>query len=536
MLPVVAIVGRPNVGKSTLFNRLTRTRDALISPVPGTTRDRQYGEVHLDDRRFIIIDTGGITGDVDDYSPLISDQARNAIQDSDKVLFVIDGRNGLTTEDRAIADYLRRCGKPIFLAANKTEGLDLAICTAEAHELGIGEPVAIAAVHGSGTGDLIKKLFPEPTEVDEPEDNGPKSIKLAIVGRPNVGKSTLTNRMLGEERVIVHDSPGTTRDSIFIPLERHDKQYTLIDTAGVRKRKNVSELPEKFSIVKTLQAIESANVVLFVIDARIAVSEQDLKLLNFILECGKGLVVAINKWDGMSEEDREHTRNTIDRQLDFVKFARLHFISALHGSGVGNLFDSVDEAYECATRKISTPQVTRLLQKALLAHSPPLVHGRRVKLRYAHAGGHNPPLIIIHGNQVEALPESYKKFLAAYFQTELALFGTPVHIGFKSSENPFAVRGKPEDRPKTTKKVMAAKKIRKEKKQKAAAKAALPKSAKTGAKVGTKSGTAKPKIGQKAKPGVKGKSKFKPTKTKTSLKTKPKKRLKAKPKKRYHTS
>jgi GTP-binding protein len=289
---------------------------------------------------------------------------------------------------------------------------------------------------------MIEAVFPETTEAaetNEPEDN---SIKLAIVGRPNVGKSTLTNRMLGEERVIVHDSPGTTRDSIFIPMERFEKHYTLIDTAGVRKRGKVHEVPEKFSVVKTLQAIENTHVVLYVIDARIGVSEQDMKLLGFVLECGKGLVIAVNKWDGMTEEARDHARATIDRHLDFVTFARVHYISALHGSGVGNLFDSVNEAYESATKKLSTPLLTRLLQQAIVTHQPPLVHGRRVKLRYAHPGGSNPPTIVIHGNQLQSLPESYRKFLAHFYQKKLKLYGTPVLIEYKSGDNPYAAQRK----------------------------------------------------------------------------------------------
>lgn len=438
MLPVVAIVGRPNVGKSTLFNRLTRTRDALISAYPGTTRDRQYGEVSLDDRRFIIIDTGGITEDADDVGKLITKQALQAIEDADKVLFLVDGRAGITHEDRLIADTLRRSGKHITLAVNKTEGLDPDVCVTDAHELGIGSPIAIAAVHGSGIARLIEQLFPAAHEPEVEPSIHFTGIKLAIVGRPNVGKSTLTNRILGEERVIVHDTPGTTRDSIFIPLERFEQHYTLIDTAGVRKRKKVSEVPEKFSVVKTLQAIETSHVVLYVVDARLGVSEQDLKLLGFVLECGKALVIAVNKWDGMTEEAREHARATIDRHLDFVRFARVHYISALHGSGVGNLFASVNEAYASATKKLTTSVLTTLLQKALTTHQPPLVQGRRVKLRYAHAGGHNPPRIIIHGNQVNALPESYRKFLANFFREKLQLFGTPVMIEFKAGDNPYA--------------------------------------------------------------------------------------------------
>lgn len=442
ILPVVAIVGRPNVGKSTLFNRLTRTRNALISDFPGTTRDRQYGEVKLDGHRFILIDTGGITDEVDQVGKLITQQAMQAIEDADKIIFVIDGKSGITSEDQAIGKMLRRAKKPLVLAVNKTEGKNPDLSVTDAFELGLGAPVPISSAHGTGISALLAQLFPveAESELDATEIDDPSRIKLAIVGRPNVGKSTLTNRMLGEERVIVHDSPGTTRDSIFIPLDRIDQtyKYTLIDTAGVRKRKKVSEVPEKFSIVKTLQAIETANVVLYVVDARIGVSDQDLKLLGFILECGKGLVIAVNKWDGMTESERDHARATIDRHLDFVRFARVHFISALHGSGVGNLFDSINEAYASAIKKLSTPVLTRLLQKALVTHSPPLVQGRRVKLRYAHAGGHNPPLIIIHGNQLDKLPESYRKFLAAFFQKHLELFGTPVHIEFKSSDNPFA--------------------------------------------------------------------------------------------------
>lgn len=438
MLPVVAIVGRPNVGKSTLFNRLTRTRDAVISAFPGTTRDRQFGEVHVDSRHFILIDTGGITAEKDEVDKLITRQALQAIQDADKVLFVVDGKSGITPEDRSIAETLRRSGKPIILAVNKTESIDPAMGIADSFELGIGVPNAIAAAHGAGVTKLLEKIFPEPNQKPEVIDDN-AGVKLAIIGRPNVGKSTLTNRMLGEERVIVHDSAGTTRDSIYIPLERFDKHYTLIDTAGVRKRGKVrdSELPEKFSVVKTLQSIENSNVVLFVVDGRLGVSEQDMKLLGFVLECGKALVIAINKWDGMSEDARDHARNTIDRQLDFVKFARIHFISALHGSGVGNIFESIDEAYESATRKLSTPEITRLLQKAVEQHQPPLIKGRRVKMRYAHPGGHNPPIIVIHGNQLDALPDSYRRYLASFFQTKLKLFGTPVQIQFKTTENPF---------------------------------------------------------------------------------------------------
>lgn len=441
MLPVIAIVGRPNVGKSTLFNCLTRTRDALITDFPGTTRDRQFGDVRYEDRHFIVIDTGGIAEETDHVSKLITQQAQQAIADADKIMFVVDGRGGITPEDHAIADFLRRSNKSIVLVVNKTEGMDADIASTDAYTLGIGKPHTISSAHRSGIDELVEILIPEPN-VENTEITNDTNIKLAIVGRPNVGKSTLTNRMLGEERVIVHDSPGTTRDSIYVPLERFGTHYTLIDTAGVRKRGKINELPEKFSVVKTLQSIEDSNVVIYVIDARIAVSEQDLKLLGFIHDSGKGLVLAINKWDGMTEDDRNHAKNTIDRLLDFVDYAKVHFISALHGSGVGNLFDSVKEAYESATKKLTTSELTSLLEKAIETHTPPLVQGRRVKLRFAHPGGNNPPTVVIHGNQLNKLPDSYRKFLAGYFIKKLKLSGTPVRIEFKTSDNPFADKRK----------------------------------------------------------------------------------------------
>jgi GTP-binding protein len=439
MLSIVAIVGRSNVGKSTLFNCLTRSQNALISSCSGTTRDRQFGTVNLYHRRFIIIDTGGITEKIDEIEKLAIEQTQQAIDEADKIIFLIDAKAGILPEDKMIASILRRSGKPIFLTVNKTEGLDPVTSVADAHELGISTPIAISAAHNDGMHHLIKTLFPNEIEAPREPDELTASIRTAIVGRPNVGKSTLINRMLGEERIIVHDSPGTTRDSIFISLERFNQHYTLIDTAGVRKRKKITRAPtlENFSVAKTLQSIQAAHVVLYVIDARIAVSEQDLKLLGFVLECGKALVIAINKWDGMTTDAREHTRATIDRQLNFITFARIHYISALHGSGVGNLFTSINEAYASANKKLSTPLLTRLLQQAQLNHSPPLVLGRCVKLRYAHAGGHNPPTIIIHGNQVHALPESYRRYLINFFQNKLNLSGTPLRIAFKLSENPF---------------------------------------------------------------------------------------------------
>lgn len=436
MIPVIAIVGRPNVGKSTLFNCLTASRAALVSEVPGMTRDRQYGDATFAGHHFIVIDTGGLTDDREDLHKLTVEQSLQAVVDADKILFLVDGRIGLTAEDKLIANKLRLYEKPISLVINKAEDLDIPIISAEFYQLGLGTPIAISAAHKRGVTELVEQLFKEkiPDDTIIEKDTG---IKLAIIGRPNVGKSTLTNRLLGEERVIVYDNPGTTRDSIYIPLQRRGTQYTLIDTAGIRRRGKIFEATEKFSVVKTLQAITAAQVVLFVMDAHEGVTEQDLRLLGFILESGRALVIAMNKWDGLSNDTRGNARTTIDRRLNFLPFIRIHFISALHGTGVGNLFDSVNEAYASATKKLSTPVLTKILQKAVQSHTPPLIKGRRIKLRYAHPGGHNPPTIIIHGNQVTSLPGSYQRFLANTFQERLKLVGTPVQIELKSSENPF---------------------------------------------------------------------------------------------------
>lgn len=434
MLPVVAIVGRPNVGKSTLFNRLTRSKNAITSSFPGTTRDRQYGMVNLEDRHFILVDTGGIGEEQDEVGKLITHQAFQAMEEADHLLFLIDGQVGITEADKELAHQLRKMSKPLQLVVNKCDSGNPDVLKSEAFELGLGTPIPIAATHGLGITALIEQLFPEPHKESKSPQTG---LKLAIVGRANVGKSTLANRILGEDRLIVHDSPGTTRDSIFIPFERFGQSYTLIDTAGVRRRKKVTDLPEKFSIVKTLQAIENSDVVLYIVDARIGVSDQDLKVLGFILDCGKALVIAVNKWDDLSDSAKDYARATLDRHLDFIQFARIHFISALHGTGVGNLFDSVNEAYAAANKKLPTPLLTKLLQQAIETHSPPLVHGRRIKLRYAHSGGHNPQKIIIHGNQLDDLPESYRRYLASFYQKKLKLYGSPVHIIFKGGENPY---------------------------------------------------------------------------------------------------
>lgn len=437
MLPVIAIVGRPNVGKSTLFNCLTSSRAALVSDMPGMTRDRQYGEADIANHRFIAIDTGGLTEEPDDIDQLTKDQAFQAIKEADKVLFVVDARAGITTADQIIVEKLRTLKKQIYLVANKTEGLDLTFAIAEFYKLGFGEPHPIAAAHKSGITELVTALFQDDETAIEENDDVDQGIKLAFVGRPNVGKSTLTNRMLGEDRVIVCDQPGTTRDSIYIPLERQDVRYTLIDTAGLRRRGKVFETTEKFSVVKTLQSIQAANVVLFMMDAREGVTDQDLRLLGFILESGKSLVIAMNKWDGMTADERDATRAMMDRRLQFVSFAKIHTISALHGTGVGNLFSSIKEAYASATKKFSTSELTKILRQAVTTHTPPLVNGRRIKLSYAHTGGHNPPLFIIHGNQVKSLPTSYTRYLINTFQSRLKLVGTPVQVEFKSGENPY---------------------------------------------------------------------------------------------------
>ncbi|WP_312157551.1 ribosome biogenesis GTPase Der [Pantoea piersonii] len=470
MIPVVALVGRPNVGKSTLFNRLTRTRDALVADFPGLTRDRKYGRAEVEGREFIVIDTGGIDGSEEGVETRMAEQSLLAIEEADVVLFMVDARAGLMPADKQIANHIRSRKKPTFLVANKTDGLDPDPAVADFYSLGLGDIYAIAASHGRGVTSLLETvLLPwmdevdprEVTEEDEneaywaalaAEENGETleeeeeeafdptglPIKLAIVGRPNVGKSTLTNRILGEDRVVVYDMPGTTRDSIYIPMERDDREYILIDTAGVRKRGKITDTVEKFSVIKTLQAIEDANVVLLVIDAREGISDQDLSLLGFILNSGRSLVIVVNKWDGLTQEIKDEVKETLDYRLGFIDFARVHFISALHGSGVGNLFESVTEAYDCSTKRVNTSMLTRIMNMAAEDHQPPLVRGRRVKLKYAHAGGYNPPIVVIHGNQVKDLPDSYKRYLMNYFRRSLNVMGTPIRIQFKEGDNPFA--------------------------------------------------------------------------------------------------
>ncbi|MGX5913329.1 ribosome biogenesis GTPase Der [Aliidiomarina sp. Khilg15.8] len=457
MLPVVALVGRPNVGKSTLFNRLTRTRDALVADFPGLTRDRKYGQANYDGYQFIVIDTGGIQGDEEGLDLHMAKQSLQAIDEADVVLFMVDARDGMTASDQAIADHLRRQEKSIWVVANKIDGLDVDSATADFYQLGLGEIYNIAAAHGRGVNQLLQRTlqpladdYPDvvaapPAETEEDEEGlirqaeyyADQPIKMAIVGRPNVGKSTLTNRMLGEDRVVVFDMPGTTRDSIYIDMERDGQKYTLIDTAGVRKRGKIDLAVEKFSVIKTLQAIEDANVVLLVIDARETISDQDLSLLGFALNAGRSIVIAVNKWDGLEQDAKDWVKVELDRRLGFVDFARVHFISALHGTNVGHLFGSVKEAYESATRRVNTAQLTQIMDMAQDEHQPPLVRGRRVKLKYAHAGGYNPPLVVIHGNQVKSLPNTYKRYLMNYFRKAMKVMGTPIKIEFREGENPY---------------------------------------------------------------------------------------------------
>ncbi|WP_018693460.1 ribosome biogenesis GTPase Der [Algicola sagamiensis] len=458
MLPVVALVGRPNVGKSTLFNRLTRTRDALVADFPGLTRDRKYGQATVDDMEFIVVDTGGIDGTEEGIELEMASQSLQAIDEADVVFFMVDARAGLTVADEAIAHHLRKQEKKVFLVANKTDGIDADSAVAEFYALSLGDIYQIAASHGRGVSALLhlalkphleevqeddseEALLDEDLEAFDEEDETPiidGPIKLAIIGKPNVGKSTLTNRILGEERVVVYDMPGTTRDSVYIPMEREDQEYILIDTAGVRKRGKVTEAVEKFSVIKTLKAIEDANVVLLVIDARDGISDQDLSLLGFTLNAGRSLVIAVNKWDGLDMDIKDRVKSELDRRLGFIDFARIHFISALHGSGVGHLFESVEEAFQSATTRVSTSKLTKIMDMAQMDHQPPLVRGRRVKLKYAHAGGYNPPRIVIHGNQVYDLPDSYKRYLMNYFRKSLEVMGTPIKIEFREGDNPYA--------------------------------------------------------------------------------------------------
>lgn len=454
----VAILGRPNVGKSTLFNYLTRSRSAIVADEPGVTRDRLYGEgklgVEPGSTPYIVVDTGGIGSDNNTLNSLGAEaiikqtehQALQAAEEADCLLFLVDARAGLMPDDLIMADYLRRLKKPVYLVVNKIDGLSADTACIDFYQMGMGEPYAIAASHGRGVSSLITHVLEEyknsvPASLSSQSEGTNllcSGIRVAVIGRPNVGKSTLVNRILNEERVLVADMPGTTRDSIFIPFEKNDQQYTLIDTAGVRRRGKVTEAIEKFSVIKTLQAIESSQVCIFLIDASEGVTDQDLHLIGFIIDAGKALVIGVNKWDEPTGSNKNKIRDDLERRLSFADFANIHFLSALRGTGVNSLFKSINRAYTSAMQPLSTPVLTRILESAVEAHEPPMAHGRRIKLRYAHPGGQNPPIIVIHGNQTASLPESYRRYLMSTFRTALKLSGTPIRLELKSSENPYA--------------------------------------------------------------------------------------------------
>jgi len=438
MKPTLVIVGRPNVGKSTLFNRLTKTRDALVADLPGLTRDRHYGHGRLGPKPYLVVDTGG-------FEPVVKDgilhamakQTLQAIVEADVIVFMTDGRQGLTAQDKIIANQLRRAAKPVFVVVNKTEGMSEAQTTAEFHELGLGDPIAISAAHGEGVRELIEHALAD-FDVEEESDSKNDHPRITIVGRPNVGKSTLLNSLLGEERVIAFDEPGTTRDSIYVEFSRNGKPYTLIDTAGIRRRGKVFEAVEKFSVVKTLQAIEDANVVILVLDARQDISEQDAHIAGFILESGRALVVAVNKWDNLDTSRRETIKTDISRKLMFLRFARFHYISALEGTGLNGLLNSADVAYAAAMVHLPTPKLTRALIAATTQHTPPTQGKVRPKLRYAHQGGHNPPLVVVHGTATSKIPETYRRYLENMFRETFKLEGTPLRVQFNQGHNPYA--------------------------------------------------------------------------------------------------
>jgi GTP-binding protein len=443
MKPVIALVGRPNVGKSTLFNRLTRSRDALVADLPGLTRDRHYGEGRVGERPFLVIDTGG-------FEPVAKEgimhqmalQTKQAVAEADVVVFIVDGRQGLTPHDKTITDFLRKSGRKVMLVVNKGEGMKYSAVVADFYELGMGDPYVISAAHGDGVTDLVEEALDEAfaSRPQDPEELEPaaRGVKIAIVGRPNVGKSTLVNALIGEERVIAFDMPGTTRDSIEVPFERDGKNYTLIDTAGIRRRGKVFEAIEKFSVVKTLQSISDAHVVILLLDAQQDISEQDAHIAGFILESGRALVVAVNKWDGLRTDQRDEIKIDIDRKLDFLSFAKTHFISALKGTGIGPLMKSVDAAYAAATADLSTPRLTRALIEAVEKQEPRRKGSIRPKMRYAHQGGQNPPIIVIHGNALDAVGEPYKRYLEKHFRDTFNLVGTPLRIELRMGKNPFA--------------------------------------------------------------------------------------------------
>jgi GTP-binding protein len=443
MLPTLVLVGRPNVGKSTLFNRLTASRAALVADFPGLTRDRQYGRGRGGDRPYLVVDTGGFEPKAKSgILHAMARQTRTAIAESDAVIFMVDGREGLTGQDRTIADLLRRSGRPVLLAVNKAEGLAAERVTAEFHELAMGEPVPISSAHGENVPELIERalaLCPPPVATaEEPTGAERQRVKVAIVGRPNVGKSTLVNTLLGEDRVLASEEPGTTRDALYLDFDRGHAAYTLIDTAGVRRRGKVSDTIEKFSVIKTLQAIEDANVVVLLLDAPAGVSEQDAHVAGHILEAGRALVVAANKWDAVTADARARLERELDRKLGFLGFAELLRISAQDGKGLAGLFKAIDRAYAAAMAKLPTPRLTRALQEAVARQQPPRTGLVRPKLRYAHQGGMNPPVIVIHGSALGSIPNGYRRYLEHFFREAFQLQGTPLRIQFKTGANPYA--------------------------------------------------------------------------------------------------
>lgn len=442
MRPAIALAGRPNVGKSTLFNQLTRSREALVADFAGLTRDRRYGDGRVGDRDFIVIDTGGLRGGEVGIDAAMAGQSLRAIEEADVVLLLVDARDGLNPVDEQLVKRLRRRGCDFHLVVNKIDGMDAEVARGEFHALGAASLHAIAAAQGRGVRQMIDAVlapFP-PGEESAAGEAAQSATRVAVVGRPNVGKSTLVNRILGEERVVACEQPGTTRDSVYIDFERHGRAYTLIDTAGIRRRKNVREVVEKFSIVKTLKAIDDANVVLLLIDAGEGLVDQDLHLLGHCAAAGRALVLVVNKWDGLEAEHKARVRAELDRRLRFADYADTHFISARHGSGVGKLFVSIDAACAAAMQAMGAKRLTQILEDAVAAHPPPRVHGRRVKLRYAHAGGRNPPRVVIHGTRVDRVPESYRRYLAKVFTQALELRGTPLRVEFRAGDNPYAGR------------------------------------------------------------------------------------------------
>ncbi len=455
MTPIIALVGRPNVGKSTLFNRLTQSYNALVTDYAGLTRDRIYGKVSTQDCSFTLIDTGGVTEQSGDLPDLVREQVQLALKEADVVFFVVDGRAGLTVNDEMIAVSLRNVGKPVMLVVNKGEDQPREVITTDFYSLGLGEPYLISALRGNGIANLLFSLQtarPDLTTIDyKLSEDSKQVIHLAVLGRPNVGKSTLVNGMTGEKRVIVSAESGTTRDGIYIPFVKEGIDYMLIDTAGLRRRSKVSETVEKLSVVKTLQTLDNANVVILVMDAHQGVSDQDIRLAGLILKSGRAVVIAVNKCDGMTKSQRQLVATDIERRLSFLRFADIHFISALHGRGIGLLFTSAKKAYDSAMAELSTTALTCALENAVTYHQPPLINGRRIKFRYAHSGGKNPPRIVIHGNQINATPHSYRRYLENVFRDTLKLQGTPIFIEFKQGNNPFERRKNKYSTPRSTK-------------------------------------------------------------------------------------